>query len=99
MARPIRCLMIQLRTPQCGARVIDIRSGGRSALKMKEAAAEFLAHKRVAVTGVSRHPNSHGSNVDYQRLRERGYDAFAVNPNAEVVEGDPAYHDLCSIPG
>jgi predicted CoA-binding protein len=67
--------------------------------KIKEAASEFLAHKRVAVTGVSRDPGSHGSNVVYQRLRDRGYEVFAVNPNAEEVEGDRCYHDLRSIPG
>jgi uncharacterized protein len=66
---------------------------------IKQAAAEFLAHKRVAVTGVSRTPGSHGSNVVYRRLRERGYDVFAVNPNADEVEGDHAYHDLQAIPG
>jgi predicted CoA-binding protein len=66
---------------------------------MKEAASEFLSHKRVAVTGVSRTPANHGSNVVYKRLRERGYEAFAVNPNADEVEGDRAYHDLRSIPG
>jgi predicted CoA-binding protein len=66
---------------------------------MKEAATEFLASRRVAVTGVSRHPQGHGSNVVYQRLRARGYEVFAVNPNAEVVEGDHCYHDLRSIPG
>ena len=64
-----------------------------------EAASEFLAHKRMAVTGVSRHPKSHGSNTVYKRLRERGYDVFAVNPNADEVEGDRAYKDLRSIPG
>jgi hypothetical protein len=32
---------------------------------MKQAAAEFLAARRVAVTGVSRKPQSHGSNVVY----------------------------------
>jgi len=67
--------------------------------KIKEAASEFLATKRVAVTGVSRQPKNHGSNVVYQRLRERGYEVFAVNPNADEVEGDPCYHDLRSIPG
>jgi uncharacterized protein len=67
--------------------------------KIKEAASEFLASKRVAVTGVSREPKNHGSNVVYQRLRERGYEVFAVNPNADEVEGDPCYHDLRSIPG
>jgi uncharacterized protein len=66
---------------------------------IKEAAAEFLTKKRVAVTGVSRHPKSHGSNPVYRRLRERGYDAFAVNPNADEVEGDRCYKDLSSIPG
>jgi uncharacterized protein len=67
--------------------------------KMKEAAAEFLASKRVAVTGVSRQPKDHGSNVVYRRLRERGYQVFPVNPNAERVEDDLCYHDLRSIPG
>ena len=66
--------------------------------KIKEAASEFLASKRVAVTGVSRHPKNHGSNVVYKRLRERGYEVFAVNPNADEVEGDRCYHDLRSIP-
>lgn len=66
---------------------------------IKNAASEFLAHKRVAVTGVSRQPRDHGSNVVYKRLRERGYQVFAVNPNADEVEGDRAYHDLGSIPG
>jgi predicted CoA-binding protein len=66
--------------------------------KIKEAASEFLAYKRIAVTGVSRHPGDHGSNNVYKRLRERGYDVFAVNPNADEVEGDRCYHDLRSIP-
>jgi predicted CoA-binding protein len=67
--------------------------------KIKNAATKFLANKRIAVTGVSRQPKDHGSNVVYKRLRERGYEVFAVNPNADEVEGDPAYHDLRSIPG
>ena len=66
---------------------------------INEAASEFLAKKRVAVTGVSRKPKSHGSNNVYRRLRERGYDVFAVNPNANEVEGDRSYPDLKSIPG
>jgi predicted CoA-binding protein len=66
---------------------------------VKEAASEFLAKKRIAVTGVSRTPGTHGSNAVYQRLRARGYTVFAVNPNADVVEGDPCYHDLKSVPG
>ena len=66
---------------------------------MKEAASEFLAHKRIAVTGVSRKPTGHGSNTVFKRLRDRGYEVFAVNPNADEVEGAHSYHDLKSIPG
>ncbi len=66
---------------------------------VKEAATEFLAHKRIAVTGVSRNPKGHGSNAVYQRLRQRGYEVFAVNPNADEVEGDTCFHDLKSIEG
>jgi hypothetical protein len=66
---------------------------------INEAAAAFLASKRVAVTGVSRTPKEHGANVVYRRLRERGYEVFAVNPNAHEVEGDRSYPDLKSIPG
>ena len=66
---------------------------------IRQAAADLLSCKRIAVTGVSRDPSNHGGNVVYQRLRERGYEVFAVNPNADTVEGDPAYVDLKSIPG
>jgi predicted CoA-binding protein len=66
---------------------------------INEAASAFLANKRIAVTGVSRAPKGHGSNAVYKRLRDRGYEVFAVNPNADTVEGDACYHDLKSIPG
>ncbi len=66
---------------------------------MNEATSAFLANKRIAVTGVSRTPKEHGSNTVYKRLRDRGYEVFAVNPNADHVEGDRSYHDLKSIPG
>ena len=68
-------------------------------LSINQAASEFLANKRIAVTGVSRTSGGHGSNLVYQRLRDRGYQVFAVNPNAERVEGDPCYHSLKEIPG
>jgi predicted CoA-binding protein len=48
---------------------------------------------------VSRSPKDHGANVVYKRLRDRGYTVFAVNPNADRVEGDAAYPDLKSVEG
>jgi predicted CoA-binding protein len=67
--------------------------------KIKDAASEFLAGRRIAVTGVSRDPNTHGANVVYRRLRDRGYVVFAVNPNTPEAEGDPTYPSLHAIPG
>lgn len=68
-------------------------------LTMQEAASEFLALKRIAVTGVSRSAKDHGANTVFKRLRDRGYEVFAVNPNTDEVEGANCYHDLKSIPG
>ncbi len=68
-------------------------------MKIAEAATDFLAYKRIAVTGVSRTPGSHGSNVVYDRLVERGYEVFPVNPNATELGGKPAYPNLAAIPG
>ncbi len=68
-------------------------------MKIEQAAEDFLSSRRIAVTGVSRAPKGHGSNTVYNGLKKRGYEVFAVNPNAEVVEGDPSYPDLRSIPG
>ena len=71
-----------------------------SGLSIKDAAADFLAQKRIAVTGVSsKAAQQHGANVVYRRLRERGYEVFAINPNATQVEGDRCFPDLGSIPG
>jgi predicted CoA-binding protein len=67
---------------------------------LKEAASDFLNQKRIAVAGVSRTPGgSHGANVVYTGLCKAGYEVFAVNPNAEEVEGDACYPDIKSIPG
>ncbi len=60
---------------------------------------DFLAQPRIAVAGVSREAAGHGGNVVYQRLRDRGYTVFAVNPHTDVIEGDTCYRDLRSIPG
>ena len=75
------------------------RTSSEPGLAIEDAAAAFLATKRIAVTGVSREPQQHGGNVVYRRLRDRGYTVFAINPNAVEVEGDRCFPDLKSIPG
>ena len=61
---------------------------------------DFLAQKRIAVAGVSRHNNQHPvGNLIYRRLKKSGHDVFAVNPRMQTFEGDRCYPDLKSIPG
>lgn len=61
-------------------------------------AQDFLAQKRIAVVGVSR-TKQDAANAIYKTLRAKGYQVFAVNPNADAVEGDPCYPNLQAIPG
>jgi predicted CoA-binding protein len=61
---------------------------------------DFLAQKRIAVAGVSRHHSSHpAGNLIYRRLKRSGHDVFAVNPHMETFDGDRCYPGLKSIPG
>ena len=67
---------------------------------IEDAAAAFLAKRHIAVTGVSRTPGgAHGGNVVFRRLRDHGYHAIPVNPNADEVEGARCYPDIHSITG
>ncbi len=60
--------------------------------------AEFLRGKRIAVAGVSRGPGQ-AANAIFRKLRDCGYEAFPINPNASEVEGTRCYPDLASILG
>jgi uncharacterized protein len=62
-----------------------------------DAAREFLAQKRIAVAGVSR-DGALPANFIYRRLRDAGYDVYAINPRAESVEGDRCYRSLEEVP-
>lgn len=61
---------------------------------------DFLAQKRIAVAGVSRHNSHHpAGNLIYRRLKATGHEVFAVNPHIETFEGDRCYANVQSIPG
>ena len=64
----------------------------------REKVQDFLAQKRIAVTGLSRSKDS-GAGAIYLKLREQGYQVFAVHPAAESLHGDPCYANLGAIPG
>lgn len=63
-----------------------------------ELAKEFLAQKRIAVAGVSRNANEAANGI-YRTLRDKGYEVFAVNPQADSVEDDPCFPNMQAIPG
>ncbi len=67
-------------------------------ITLREAAEEFLAQPRIAVAGVSR-DSKQPANLIYRRLRDAGREVFAVNPNAETLEGDPCFPRVTAIPG
>ena len=66
-------------------------------ITLREAAQEFLAQPRIAVAGVSRDPKQ-PANLIYRRLRDTGHEVFAVNPNAQELEGEPCLPTVTAIP-
>jgi predicted CoA-binding protein len=68
-----------------------------STTSLREAAEEFLGQRRIAVAGVSR-DSSQPANLIYRRLRGTAHEVFAVNPNADEVEGDRCYAAVTDIP-
>lgn len=58
---------------------------------------DFLAQKRIAVTGVSR-TRDDAANIICRKLRRTGYRVYPVNPDAETFDGLPCYADLKPLP-
>lgn len=57
---------------------------------------EFLACRRVAVIGASRHPRSFSRSV-VRALVRRGCDVVPVNPHGEEIEGRRCFHSVEQI--
>jgi len=58
----------------------------------------FVQNKRIAVVGFSRSGKKFG-NMAYKELKERGYQVYAVHPQAEQVEGEKCYPNLAALRG
>jgi len=59
---------------------------------------ELILEKKVwAVVGANQNPEKFGNRI-YRKLKNRGYEVYAVNPLYDSVEGDPCYKDLSSLP-
>jgi predicted CoA-binding protein len=64
---------------------------------LKEKTDAFLAQKVIAVVGLSRKDKNAG-NLIYDKLKQTGHTVYAVNPNADTIEGDPCYRNILSTP-
>lgn len=58
---------------------------------------QFLEPKKMAVAGASRDPKKFGG-VLIKNLKERGFDLYPVNPNAEEIQGMKCYKSLTDLP-
>lgn len=58
---------------------------------------EFLNQKTLAVVGVSRNKDKFG-NMIYRDLKKAGYKVYAINPQADMLEGDRCYAGLGALP-
>jgi len=65
--------------------------------KLDNLVQDFLAQKKIAVVGVSDKRDT-GCNLAYKKLKESGYQVYAVNPRISTFEGSACYADLKSIP-
>lgn len=57
---------------------------------------DFLNLKSIAVAGYSR--GSNPGNAIYDKLKNNGYKVYAINPNADQINGIKCYASLSDIP-
>jgi uncharacterized protein len=57
----------------------------------------FLGSKNLAISGVSRNPKKFG-NILFKTLKEKGYQLFPVNPNADFIDDIKCYHSVKELP-
>ncbi len=58
---------------------------------------KFLEPRKMAIAGVSRNPKKFGGAI-FKELREKGFDLYPINPNAEEVQGVKCYKSVDELP-
>lgn len=58
---------------------------------------DFLAPRKMAIAGASRNPKKFGGSV-FQELREKGFELYPINPNAEEIQGVKCYKSVNDLP-
>ena len=65
---------------------------------MDQAIQDFINSKRIAIAGVSREGTKFG-NTAFTELAARGYQVFAVHPEAKEIAGTLCYPNLAALRG
>jgi len=65
---------------------------------MDRAIQDFINGKRIAIVGISRGGEKFG-NTAFAELAARGYQVFAVHPEAKEIAGTPCYPNLAALRG
>jgi predicted CoA-binding protein len=57
----------------------------------------FLEPRKMAMAGVSRDPKKFGGAI-FKELREKGFELYPVNPNADEIQGVKCYRSVDELP-
>jgi uncharacterized protein len=66
-------------------------------IEYKQYVQEFLGYKRIGIAGYSLN-NDNPGNYIYKKLKDNGYEVYAINPQAKEVEDDTCYPTISSLP-
>ncbi len=66
-------------------------------INSKKTIEAFMQQKSLAVVGASRQKDKFG-NLVYRELKKAGYKVYAINPHADMLEGDRCYAGLGALP-
>jgi len=58
---------------------------------------KFLEPKKIAVAGASRNPKKFGGAI-FKELKEKGFDLYPVNPNADEIQGVKCFKNIAELP-
>jgi len=67
-------------------------------MTLKKLVEEFLSEKNIAVVGASKSNKKFG-NIVYRDLKQKGYNVYPVNPNADFIDKDKCYPNLLALQG
>jgi len=62
----------------------------------KDLIRRFIEQKQIAVVGVSRKQDIPANHI-YKKFKSAGYQVFAINPNADTIDGDRCYASLLDL--